>query len=52
MEKDKYISLADSNININGSEKAFTEIIEAIQDGKELSLYYPQKIHTVQNPPL
>ena len=34
MEKDKYISLADSYINIGGSEKALTGFTDIIQDGR------------------
>ena len=33
MEKDKYISLADSYIKIGGSRNALTELTDAIQDG-------------------
>ena len=50
MENDKYISIADSYISIDGSEKALTEFIDAIQDGKVKFVLSTKNSHSPKPP--
>ena len=50
MENQKYIFLADSYINIDGSNEALTQIIDAIQDGKVKFVLSTKKPHPPKSP--
>ena len=50
MKNHKYISLADSYINIDGSNEALTHFIDAIQDGKVKFVLSTKNPHPPKSP--